>query len=107
MALSSVLKTAASGLKAASLRVDSAASNIVNINTDGYEASAVQQQTVRSGPNLGGGTAVSAQLIGSGLAPDLGQEFIRLIEAEATYKANAKLFSTASELSRQTLDTIA
>lgn len=107
MALSSVLKTASSGLKAASLRTESAASNIVNINTVGYEASTVQQQTVQSGTNPGGSTSVSAQLIGSGLAPDLGQELVRLVEAEATYKANAKLFRTASDLSRETLDTLA
>jgi flagellar hook protein FlgE len=107
MALSSVLKTAASGLNAASLRASSAANNIANINTAGYEATTVSQQTIRSGTNPGGGAAVSAQLIGSGLAPDLGQEIVRLIEAETTYRANAALLRTASELSRDTLDALA
>ncbi|MEX0695443.1 MAG: hypothetical protein WD075_13420 [Rhodospirillales bacterium] len=107
MALTPVLKTAASGLNAASLRAASAAGNIVNTNTAGYKATTVSQQTVSSGINPGGGAAVSAQLIGSGQAPDLGQEIVRLIEAETSYRANAALLRTVSELSRDTLDTLA
>ena len=72
-----------------------------------YGGTTVSQQTIRSGTNPGGGAAVSAQLIGSGLAPDLGQEIVRLIEAETTYRANAALLRTASELSRDTLDALA
>lgn len=107
MALNTVLKTATSGLNAASLRASSAANNIANVNTAGYEATTVSQQTVRSGTNPGGGAAVSAQLIGSGLSPDLGQEIVRLIEAETSYRANAALLRTVSDLSRETLDTLA
>ncbi|WNJ98368.1 flagellar basal body protein [Thalassospiraceae bacterium LMO-JJ14] len=107
MALSTTLTTAASGLRATSVRASSAANNIVNINTPGFEASTLSQQTVYSGSNPGGGTAVEAQLIGSGLAPDLGQELTTLIEAETVYRANAEVFRTASELSRRTLDALA
>ncbi len=106
MALTSVLTSAASGLRASSLRINSAADNIVNINTPGFEAGTVVQRTVRSGANPGGGSAVHAQIIGSGLAPDLGQEIARLIEAETVYRTNAEVLSTASELSRTTLDTL-
>lgn len=107
MALTSVLTSATSGLRAASLRASSAAGNIANANTPGYEATSVAQRTVYSGSNPGGGTAVQAQLVGSGLAPDLGQEIIRLLEAENIYRANVEVLNTASELSRQTLDALA
>ncbi|MGJ3258910.1 MAG: flagellar basal body rod C-terminal domain-containing protein [Rhodospirillales bacterium] len=107
MALTPVFTSATSGLRAASVRVSSAAENIVNINTPGFEAGTVAQRTVYSGTSPGGGSAVNAQIIGSGLAPDLGQEFARLIEAETTYRTNAKVLSTASELSRTTLDALA
>jgi len=107
MALTPVLTSAASGLRASSLRAGSAADNIVNALTPGYEASTVRQKTVRSGPGPGGSSAVEAQLIGSGLGPDLGQEIIRLIEAETVYRANVAVLNTASQLSRETLDTLA
>lgn len=106
MALTPVLTSATSGLRAASTRVDSAANNIVNINTPGYEATTVTQRTLTSGGNPGGSTAVDAQVIGSGLTPDLGQEIINLIEAENVYRANAEVLSTASALSRRTLDIV-
>lgn len=106
MALTPVLKSAASGLHASSLRASSAADNIVNALTPGYEASTVRQKTVRSGPGLGGSSAVEAQLIGSGLAPDLGQEITKLIEAETVYRTNAAVLNTASQLSRETLDAL-
>ena len=107
MALTPVVTSATSGLRAASLRAASAAGNIVNANTPGYDATSVRQKTVYSGTNPGGGSAVDAQLIGSGLAPDLGQEITKLIEAETVYRANAEVLNTASELSRETLDALA
>jgi flagellar hook protein FlgE len=107
MALTPALNTATSGLRATSLRASSAAGNIANLLTPGYEATTVSQKTVYSGTNPGGGTAVDAQLIGSGLAPDLGQELTRLIEAETVYRANAEVLNTASQISRQTLDALA
>ncbi len=106
MALTPVLTSATSGLRAASIRVNSAADNIVNINTPGFEAGTVVQRTVRSGGNPGGGSAVYAQVVGSGLAPDLGEEIARLIEAETVYRTNAEVLSTASKLSRETLDVL-
>lgn len=107
MALSPVLSTATSGLRASSLRVTNAANNIANINTPDYEATRVVQNTIRSGPNLSSGSAVEAQLIGTQNGPDLGKEIIQLIEAETTYRANAEVLRTASELSRDLLDTLA
>lgn len=107
MALTSTITSATSGLKAASLTARSAADNIANINTPGYEASDVAQNTVYSGRNPGGGSSVNAQLIGSGLTPDLGEEIGRLIEAKTVYRANIEVLRTADELSRETFDTLA
>ncbi len=107
MALSSILSTASSGLRASSLRATNAANNITNINTQGYEATRVVQSTIRSGPNLSSGSAVEAQLLGKQNGPDLGQEILQLIEAETTYRANAEVIRTASELSRDLLNTLA
>lgn len=107
MALKPVHSSASSGLRASALRASSAADNIVNVNTPGYKATTVAQRTVYNGTNPGGANAVDAQLVGSDLPPDLGQEIIRLIEADKTYRANAEVLNTASELSRQTLDALA
>lgn len=104
MALTPILSTATSGLRAASVRANNAANNIVNINTDGFTASRVSQTSVRSGGNLAGGSGVEAQIIGSDLAPDLGQEILQLIEAENVYRANVRVLDTANALSRETLD---
>lgn len=107
MALTPTLSTGLSGLRASSLRATSAANNIANINTQDYEATRVSQRTIRSSTNLAGGSAVEAQLIGSQNPPDLGEEILQLIEAETTYRANAEVIRTASELSRDLLDTLA
>ncbi len=107
MALSPTLSTASSGLRASALRATSAANNIANINTPGYQATRVAQNTVRSDTNLAGNTAIDAQLFASERGPDLGEEIIHLIEAEQTYRANAEVFRTASDLSRDLLDTLA
>ena len=107
MALSPVLSIATSGLRASSLRATSAANNIVNINTPDYEATRVAQNTIRSGPNLSSGSALEAQLIGTEKGPNLGEEILQLIEVETTYRANAEVLRTASELSRDLLDTLA
>ena len=107
MALTPTLSTATSGLRASSLRAANAANNITNINTQDYEATRVVQNTIRSGPNLSSGSAVEAQLIGTQNGPDLGEEILQLIEAETTYRANAEVLRTASDLSRDLLDTLA
>lgn len=104
MAINSIFNAATSGLQAASLRAESAAGNIANVNTPGYEATAVNQRTLTSGNGLNGGNAVDAQLQGSGAAPDLGQEVIRLLEAENSYRVNAEVIRTASDISKETLN---
>lgn len=103
MAISSVLSTAVSGLNASAKKADSAANNIANVSTDGYTASRVSFSTVVSGGGANAGTAVAAQLIGSDQGVDLASEIVRLKEAEISYKANASVIRTASELSDEIL----
>ena len=104
MAINSVLTTATSGLRAASLRVESAAGNIVNLNTKGYQATRVSQSTLISNDPISPATAVSAQLQRDDGAPDLANEIIRLIEAETTYRANAEVIRTAEDIAERTLN---
>lgn len=108
MAINSILTTATSGLRASALRANSAANNIANVNTPGYTATHVAQSTVVSGVrgNLEGGTGVSAQLLGGELPVDLTNEIVALVEAEATYKANAEVIRTAGKLTKAALDIV-
>lgn len=104
MAITSILSTATSGLRAASVRAESAANNIASVATEGYEASRVLQRSVVGGDGaLSGGTAVEAQLIGSDEATDLSREIVNLIDASNAYKANAAAFRTGDETSRALL----
>jgi len=104
MAINSVLTTATSGLRAASLRAESAAGNIANLNTKDYQATRVSQSTLVSTDPVDPATAVFAQLQGSDSAPDLASEIIRLIEAETTYRANIEVIKTAEDIAEQTVN---
>lgn len=105
MAITPILSSAFSGLRASALQADSAAGNIANINTPGYTATRVQQSPVVSAAgNLAGGTGVSAQIVGSGAPPDLARGIIGLIVAEASYKASAEMIRTAEELEKRVVD---
>ena len=104
MAISSVLSTGVSGLRAAAQQVESAASNIANATTEGFTASRTAQQTLVTGNNPGGGTAVDAQIFSSNGAPDLATEIVRLVEAETAYKASASVIRTAEDLTKEALD---
>ncbi len=104
MAINSVLTTAASGLRASSLRAESAAGNIANLNTKGYQATRVSQSTLVGTDPVAPATAVEAQLQRTDAGPDLATEIIRLIEAEATYRANAEVIRTAEDIAQQTVN---
>ena len=107
MAINAILSSAFSGLRAASVRTESAAGNIANLQTPDYQASTVANRTLVSGPSLTGGTAVDAQLFNRGGEPNLTREIVRLIEAEIAYKANAAVVRSGEEIARETLDVTA
>jgi len=104
MALNSILSTAVSGLDANSKRAQTAANNIVNVNTPKFKASSVEATTIVSGADIAGESGVQAQILAGDKPTNLVREFTRLIEAEAAYKANAQVVRTAEDLTEDTLD---
>lgn len=103
MAVSPIFSTAVSGLNASARKAQSAADNIANVLSEDYTARSVATSTVITGEGADVSTSLSAQLIGSEQPVDLASEIIRLREAEITYRANAAVIRTASELSKETL----
>ncbi|MEK9673641.1 MAG: flagellar basal body protein [Rhodospirillaceae bacterium] len=108
--ISSALQTAVSGLQAASLRAQVSANKIANVNTDGFQPSEVRQSTVYAAPGRASGVraAVFAEdRERAGRAVSVTTDFIRLIEARATYRANAATIETASSLVRDSINLLA
>ena len=104
MALNPILSTAVSGLDANSKRAQTAANNIVNVNTPEFRASNVETTTIVSGDGIAGGSGVQTQILAGDQPTNLVREITRLIEAEAAYKANAQVIRTAEDLNEETLD---
>lgn len=92
------LSTAASGLQAASLRLDSAAHNVANSATPGFRRQTVQA-TAR--PEGGVDTRVD-QASRPGVS--LEQEIVDQIAAAASFKANAKVIETTDRTLGRWLD---
>ena len=105
MVIGQALATAVSGLKVSALKANVAATNIVNQNTAGYKTKYVRTLSQVTSQAFGGGGVV-ARVIADGEV-DLAQEFIRLIEAEAAYRANAGVIRTAEDMEREIVDVIA
>ncbi|MBC8338760.1 MAG: hypothetical protein H8E39_08730 [Alphaproteobacteria bacterium] len=103
MAIEQVLATAISGLQVSAKKAEVSATNIVNQNTVGYKVLDVHPITRTSGIGSGTGNSLAAQLFEGG-AVDVATEFTRLIEAEVSYKANARVIQTAEDLQRALLD---
>lgn len=94
------LTTLVSGLGAQSRVVETAASNIVNATTEGYQAQR--------------GQLVSKPLQGADFVPlppegevDLGTELVTLTLASHSYSAAAKAFSSIAETEKRGLDALA
>lgn len=107
MSVSSVLNTATSGLKAASLKVETASHNIANLHTEGYTRAEVSSTSLVTGTDSGAG--VQAQIINSQIEGENQdtrylKDVINLVEAKAAYKANAEVLKTAEELGREVVD---
>ena len=102
MAVNGILSNAASGLRVNAAKAAAAGNNIVNVNSPGFRTTEVRTTTLVAGP-VNGGNGVLAQLA-AGEEPDLGQELVRLIEADLAYKANAQVLGTGEEIAREVLD---
>lgn len=105
MNVSSVLSVAVSGLNASAERFNVAANNIVNANTEGYQA-----RRVNSVSQSTGGTSAASQaggvrnVVTQGGSVDLASEIVDTIFAGISYSANAQVIRTAEETLGQLLD---
>lgn len=90
---------AASGLQAASLWMQSAASNVANNNTPNYRPTAVANRTTPDG-------GVSAQLVPSPRT-DLETQMVSQMEASTAARANMAVFSMAGRAYKSLIDIIA
>ncbi len=106
MALNNLLATAVSGLESNARRAQTAANNIVNVDTPEFRVSDVQTTSIVANPNVAGGSGVQAQVLAADPSPSLVREITRLIEAEIAYKANAQVIRTVEDLSEETLDVL-
>ncbi|HEY2033892.1 MAG TPA: flagellar basal body protein [Rhizomicrobium sp.] len=97
--MSDSLLTAVSGMQAASLQMQAAASNVANAQTPSYQPVAVQQ-TAQSG----GG--VRASLVKSP-PTDLPAQLVSGIEASTAYRANFAVFGAMGRAYKSLLDIIA
>jgi len=105
MSIGQTLAVAVSGLKAHALKINAAANNVVNQNSDDYQS--VRIETVsRTTSRLSTGGGVVTRIIADGEV-DLALEFTHMIEARAAYGANAEVIRTVEEMERQFINIIA
>ena len=97
--MSDPLLTAVSGMQAASLQMQSVASNVANAQTSNYQPTAVQQTA-----QPGGG--VRASLVKSP-PTDLPTQLVSGMEASAAYRANLAVFGAMGRAYKSLLDIIA
>lgn len=95
-----MMSSAVSGLQAQAVRAATAASNVVNANTDGFKARAVTASSVVP-------SGVTTQVTQTDQPVDVAQEFVGMIQAEAGYGANAAVLRTASSMTGTLLDVLA
>jgi len=94
-----ILNTATSGMQVAQLRLDAAANNVANAQTDGFRRDVVQQQA-----QAGGGVAARLDKVpqpGANLAQDL----VEQQSATYAFKANLQMVRAADDMMGRLLDT--
>jgi flagellar basal body rod protein FlgC len=98
-AMLDAMMKAASGVQAASLWMQSAASNVASANTPNYQPTAAVNHTTPDG-------GVTAQLVPSPRA-DMETQMASQMEASAATKANMAVFAAAGRAYKSLLDIIA
>jgi flagellar basal-body rod protein FlgC len=107
------IDTAASGIAAAQKKLDVAAHNVANLNTDEFKKGRVsQEESVNGGVATKVGrvserghvrqTPEGDQVEGSNV--NLADEMLDLMEAERSLEANVAVLETADEMERSLLD---
>ena len=107
-------QSAASGISAAELALDVAASNVANVNTPGYAPSHVTEMSTAGGgvaaqvvaanvvPQLEGGSAMDAVAAQNGV--DIGTEMVSTIAASAALKANISVLRADQDTQKALID---
>jgi flagellar hook protein FlgE len=96
--MSSVSSIALSGMNAAQTRLGTAAGNVANGQTEGY-----QRRTVQQSPQAEGG--VSTQVVKSAQAgPALEDDVVAQLQAKNAFLANLAVFKTGNAMAGALLD---
>lgn len=110
--MASVFDIAASGLQAASLRLEASAQNVANVNTPGYRPVGVRQQAVPGG-GVQASLGPSADVQGearldrtlAGLSgTDLVREHVELTVAAVAFRASLAALRSADEQAAAVLE---
>lgn len=98
---------AVTGLNDASLRVNSAASNIANVSSETADGKKYAGTRVTSSAQPSGGVASQVVARPEGSEIDLAEEVIALKVASFSYQADAKILAVVDENHKKLLDTLA
>ena len=98
--MASISSIGSSGLQAAQLRLDSAAHNVANMNTEGFRRQTVAQEAV---PDLGGTRASLGRASEEGVS--LEQEAVEQMSATYAFKANLQTIKMQDDMMGSLLDT--
>jgi len=103
------MSSAVSALNAESSKVAATADNIANMSTEGYAAKEVRATTLVTRQTSGtayapGGVNIAVHETGQ---VDIGNEFVKLIQARLAYGFNAQTLKTGEEMARSLLDVVA
>jgi len=101
MISSVALSTAVSGLNASAQQLRVAAHNIVNADTEGFQAQAVKN--VAQVAN-GAGVGVTTEIVSTNRDVDLARELVGVSLARVSYAANAKVIGSLEETLGTVLD---
>lgn len=98
MSISAAINTSLSGMQAETRRISTAANNIANAGTAGYD-----RLTTQFSSQASGGVSVSVSPSGNPTGPDgsnvdLGSELLDTLGAEQGFKANASVFETGADM---------
>lgn len=99
--MNTIASTALSGINAAQTRLDSAAHNIANVNTQGFKRQeVVQKEQVGGGVTTG---LTKAEIEGAALEADM----VNQLQAKNAYLINLQVFKTIDKMAGTLLDTSA
>ena len=112
MRFSGIMSIAHSGMRASTLRLQSSAHNVANLNTDGFDPLRVVQQD-----RANGGVSATVETVntqnptiqrGSDIVEtsgtDLGEEMVEQLVAQRSHEANIATLRTADEILGALLD---